>query len=151
MAVIGLDPKKDLVQYGVRGMKWGVRKKRSRVTGPEPVTIKTAPGQRVKAEGGRGRSPSDDAKRAAALKQKARASTLDSLSNSEIQTLVARMNLEQQYARLDPPKQNPVKGFLKGIAKTEVEAMQKGKKGPGLSALESAMAGEGYVGKRRKK
>ena len=150
LAFMDIDPEKDAVQYGVKGMRWGVRKRRGTSSGPVPVTVQTAPGQRVRTSGGQNRPPSDDAKKAAALRQKARASTIDSLSNAEIQTLVARMNLEQQYARLNPPKQNPAKKFLQGILKTEVEQLQKGKKGPGFQALEKSLATAGYASKHAK-
>lgn len=146
-------PGANLEHYGVKGMRWGRRKQRgSRPSGtPTPVTVSTRPGKRVQARGGQNRPASDDARKAAALKQKARASTIDSLSNKEIQDLVARLNLEQQYARLDPPKVNPVKSFVRSILKTELDAAMKGKAGPGVSALTRAAGGEGYVGKRRKK
>lgn len=85
-----------LSHYGVKGMKWGRRKDRS------PVDIQTSaePGKRVQAKGGENQPASEDARRAAAAKQKAKASTTDALSNKELQELVTRMNLEQQYSRL---------------------------------------------------
>lgn len=85
-----------LEHYGVKGMKWGVRRDRT----PTSVTVKTAPGKRVKAKGGKFQDPSEDAVTAARLRQQAKRSTTDSLSNKELQALVTRMNLEEQYDRL---------------------------------------------------
>jgi hypothetical protein len=88
-----------LEHYGVKGMKWGVRR---RSTTPTAVAVTTRPGKRVKTAGGKGQSASEDAVTAAVARQKAKKSTVDSLSNKELQNLVARMNLEQQYSRLAP-------------------------------------------------
>jgi hypothetical protein len=79
-------------------MKWGVRKKRPAVS----ATVTKTPGRKVKAQGGTGQKASTDAVTAAKLRQTAKKSSTDSLSNKELQALVQRMNLEQQYDRLRP-------------------------------------------------
>ena len=86
-----------LAHHGVKGMKWGVRKSRETV----PVSTKTAPGRKVKTSGGQNHSPSEDAIKAAKIRQQAKKSTTDSLSNKDLQDLVTRMNLEQQYSNLN--------------------------------------------------
>jgi hypothetical protein len=80
--------------YGVLGMKWGRRK------GAQAVTVKATPGRRVRAKGGKRQEASEDAITTAVSRQKARKSTTDALSNKELQALVTRMNLEQQYSKL---------------------------------------------------
>lgn len=89
-----------LEHHGIKGMKWGVRKKRPASTGPEKVTVTKTPGKRVKTSGGRQQHAHPDAVKAAINKQKARKSTTDSLSNAELKALINRMQMEQQYATI---------------------------------------------------
>lgn len=84
-----------LAHFGVKGMKWGVRKNRS-----SRVTVDTGPGGRIKTRGGHDRPPAADAVKAARLRQRAKKSRVTSLSNDELQTLLKRMNLEKQYKDL---------------------------------------------------
>lgn len=105
----------DLLHYGVKGMKWGVRRDRSGASsGPQDVSVKQKPGGYVKTSGGGGQSASADAIEARIYKQKAARSTTDSLSNKELQALVSRLNLEKQYDSLqfEPHRQSVVKRFI---------------------------------------
>lgn len=89
-----------LAHYGVQGMKWGVRKPSS--SGPQDVKVKTYLGNRiVRTTGGKKHGLSEDATKAAVSRQKAKKSNVRSLSNKELQDLVNRMNLEQQYSQLE--------------------------------------------------
>lgn len=106
-----------LAHYGVPGMKWGKRK--SSVSGPTKVQIVATPGKGVKATGGTGQSPHQDAAVSAALKQTARKSTTDALSDAELKRVVNRMNLEQQYGRLRPKSAGEqIAGALSGVLLT---------------------------------
>ena len=67
--------------FGVKGMKWGVRRGAGASNSPT----------------------SKDAAKASKFQQVAKKSGTRALSNEELQTLVTRMNLEQQYNRLKPP------------------------------------------------
>lgn len=71
-----------LAHFGVKGMRWGVRRS---------STSSTA---------------SEDAKRVAATKTKIRFGNTSRLSNKELQDVVTRMNLEQQYSNLTSKKRS---------------------------------------------
>ena len=130
-----------LEHYGVKGMKWGVHRRSSSLhedhtvdgstraklgfhkkpklsDGPATVEVKTVPGKRVKTSGGQNHSPSEDAIRTAKIKQQAKASTIDSLSTKELRDLVDRMNLEQQYDRLNPKQASLGEKFVKSTLST---------------------------------
>lgn len=93
----------ELNHYGVKGMRWGHRTDHS-----GPVTtavVQKRPGGpvRIKTAQGAGLKPSSDAVKAATFRQQAKKSGTQSLSNEQLQSLVTRMNLEKQYANLNPP------------------------------------------------
>lgn len=69
-----------LAHYGVKGMKWGKHK----------AAIKEA--------------RSADHIRTADIKSKAKTTRVSSLTNAELQTAIARMNLEKQWNTLNPKK-----------------------------------------------
>lgn len=71
-----------LAHYGVLGMKWGRRRRRSASSSSPPM--------------------SSEAAKALRLQTRAQTHGSKSLTNAELQQLVTRMNLENQYGRLNP-------------------------------------------------
>lgn len=106
-----------LEHVGVKGMKWGIRKREKAEPIPDGEYRVTAkPGQKVQVEGGRGLTPHEDAVRVAAAREAAKNSTTDSLSTKQLQELVTRTQLEQQYSKLTTPQnQNQMKNGLKKV------------------------------------
>lgn len=92
---------KHLAHYGIKGQRWGVRRN---LDGGVEVSTTSTPGKKVTAKGGKGQPAHEDAIKTAISKQKAKTSTTDSLSTKELQELVNRMNLEQQYSKLTNQK-----------------------------------------------
>jgi len=119
-----------LAHYGVKGMRWGV--KREANAGPAEAEFKQkTPGSRVKiktSKGG-GQKPADEAVEAKLFRQTAKKSGPQALSNRELQALVTRMNLEKQYAQLTPGDQRIISrgAFyakkLSGLGKATNEAV----------------------------
>ena len=113
----------ELKHYGVKGMKWGVRKDEAASRGgaskgPTSVVVaQKKPGKFAKTEGGQGHPLHDDAKTALEARQKAKTSTTDALSNAELRKAVERMNLEQQYNQLEFYNDRRSKGvrFVAGL------------------------------------
>jgi 2'-5' RNA ligase len=115
----------DLSHHGVKGMRWGVRRKN--VGSPDEVVVTTNTSRmgkaKIKTQGGKGQPPASDAVKVAAIKQKAKKSGVNSLSNEEMQAVVNRMNLEGQLSQ-KTQKPNPAGKFiadiLKNVAKQQV-------------------------------
>jgi RimJ/RimL family protein N-acetyltransferase len=84
-----------LAHFGVKGMKWGVRKDDA-LRGSTSVS-----------------EAHEDAVKAQAAKDKIKVSGVKSLSNTELQALVTRQNLEQNYVRLNPARVSAGKNFAK--------------------------------------
>lgn len=86
-----------LVHYGIKGMKWGVRRSDSELNSsrnsPDSDDVVSVKAKKKQVKKNRGKT--------------------DSLSNKELKELVERMNLEQQYARLKSEQNTIGKGQSK--------------------------------------
>ncbi|HPE27626.1 MAG TPA: hypothetical protein PLM10_02050 [Saccharofermentans sp.] len=107
-ALIQSDINSYLEHFGVKGMRWGVRKSTSGSSTtskePTPVSVITKAGSsKIATKGGTNLPADSDAKIAAGARQKLKKSGVNSLSNKEMQVLVNRMNLERQLTSLTPP------------------------------------------------
>lgn len=78
-----------LVHFGVKGMQWGVRKSQDH-GGSKTSTRKSS------------KSVSTDADNANQALTKIKKGGIKSVSNKELQDVITRMNLEQQYSRVAP-------------------------------------------------
>jgi uncharacterized membrane-anchored protein YjiN (DUF445 family) len=90
-----------LEHYGVKGMRWGTKK-----ANREPASSESAT--------------------SAAIRARAKTSSVKALSNKELQDAINRMNLEQQFKRLSTNERPVVTRFiastLQEIGKREVQA-----------------------------
>ncbi len=83
-----------LEHFGVKGMKWGKRRASSDDGSSSTSSVKVTPIEKPKA--------SADATAVSTYKSKVASGGVDALSTKELQQLVNRQNLEQQYERLNP-------------------------------------------------
>lgn len=120
----------EMFHYGVKGMKWGVRsvdkdsqptlirEKQSRRDSKDVTVTQRKAGKYVKTKGGERQKATDDAVRAAAARQKAKKSTTDALTNAELKAAVDRMQLEQQYSKLNSKTKRRGSGFVSRLFKS---------------------------------
>ena len=92
----------DLQHYGVKGMRWGVRRSQAELDRAAGRTPRKS--RKEKRADKKAASSSSDAQAASAALKKAKKNGVQSLSNQELQTLNARLNLEQNYSRLTSPQ-----------------------------------------------
>lgn len=85
-----------LAHFGIKGMRWGVRRPRG-----ADGTVE-------------GHSSATDAEKARDFHTRAKTHGLHTLSNQELEHLTKRMNLEQQYNRLSDTKSSGVERVKKG-------------------------------------
>lgn len=112
-----------LEHYGVKGMKWGVRKsdKTSNVSGN---TVRSSKRGKIKgvelSEDNKKSStrPSDDKTQASILEKKVKTGSTDVLSNKELEKLLERKNLEKRYQEITTKeKERGVVGFGRSVVK----------------------------------
>lgn len=92
-----LDAKGAMSHHGVKGMKWGVRRKAT--VGAQEVIVSDKR-KKLKTSGGEGHPAHSDAVRARTSGQVAKKSGVKALSNAELKAFNERLNLEQNYKRL---------------------------------------------------
>jgi hypothetical protein len=98
-----------LAHHGVKGMRWGVRRKAT--VGAQEVIVSDRR-KKIKTSGGKGFPAHADAIRVHKIGQVGRKSGLKALSNEELQAFNQRLNLEQQTKRLSFSNQSPPKKFV---------------------------------------
>lgn len=115
-------------QYGVKGMRWGVKRSRAQID-----------------------AASEDATKAGEIRTKVKRSGTSAASNAELQTLVKRMQLEQQYSDLAAKRSTKSKGrqFIEKTARREIEGVIAGNPGPIGKAIQEART-PGKPGRHRK-
>lgn len=126
-----------LSHYGVKGMKWGVRRRSTGFLGrrsskPEPSA--------------------DKARAEAARAKLGKRGNADTLSNEELRLLINRMNQEQSLSRLlATQKSNTVTAFVtKKVKETAADEFSRFAQGKETKIIGTALA-LGAKGKHRKK
>lgn len=124
-----------LKHYGVKGMKWGVRKS-DRTQNVDGGRVRTSKKGKVKGvelskqSERSARTPSADKTRASVIEKKIKTGSVDSVSNKELQDLIKRKNLEEQYSSLTTKEKNKGlvgfgRSFVKDLAKEESKKFVK--------------------------
>jgi hypothetical protein len=98
-----------LTHHGVKGMRWGVRRKAT--VGPREVIISDKR-KKIKTKGGEGHPASADAVRARTSGQIAKKSGYKALSDQQLREYTNRLNLEANAKRLDYAEKPAAKKFV---------------------------------------
>jgi hypothetical protein len=107
-----------LEHYGIKGMKWGRRQASSDGGSSSTSSVTATPIVKPKA--------SADASAVNTYKSRVAAGGVDALSTKELQQLVNRQNLEQQYAKLNPAPMTAGQKFMKETLPTVVDVAKVG-------------------------
>lgn len=125
-----------LEHYGVKGMKWGVRRT------PEQLGRARAARKARKAEAkaqkkaDQSRAPSKDAVEAATYRRVAKNAGTSSLSNQELDALLKRMKLETRYVEaLGDDRKSAGRIFLENLADIEFQAHQRNQESPTVQTV----------------
>lgn len=78
-----------LAHYGVKGMKWGVRRSRQQLESSREAATAKSTKKKIKSQG------------------------LDSLTNDELKTYLERMDLEKRYKKANPDFKDEAGKFIK--------------------------------------
>ena len=117
-----------LTHHGIKGMRWGVR--RRNIGTSSEVTVKTTPSKmaktKIRTSGGAGRPAHADAVAARTTEQILKRSGSHALANDVLQTLALRLNLERSVKQASSAT-SPVKSFvaktLSNVAKQQANAV----------------------------
>ena len=110
-----------LEHHGVKGMRWGIRRKAT--VGPQEVIVSDKR-KKLKTSGGKGHPAATEAISARKSGQIAKKSGVKALSNAELRAFNERLNLEQNFNRLTFNDKSAGEKFVRTIL---------GKKGPGVA------------------
>lgn len=127
-----------LSHFGKKGMKWGVRNE-SRPSGPQSVTV-TDNRKKLKTSGGKGFPSHSDAISSRTVGQIAKKSGTRAVSNADLKKYNERLNLEQNFKRLQYQDSSLGKKFVLTVLR------KKG--GPGIEAAGKAALNSSYARKK---
>ena len=103
-----------LSHYGVKGMRWGVRRTRRQLAKASKL--------REKADKAEAKAGGKSAESMPSAKAKKKTKVSD-LSDQELRQRLNRMNMEKQYAELTSPKGSPLKKAGKKVAANVVRGV----------------------------
>jgi 2'-5' RNA ligase len=106
LASLGFIGEDELEHYGVKGMRWGVRREREAPSAVTPTAASVVPHgakrkTKIEVAGGENHHAHEDAIKVAESKVKLKRSGVNALSNKELQDMAKRLQLENQVAMLN--------------------------------------------------
>lgn len=108
---IEVDEENDLVHYGVKGMRWGVRRSRAQL----------AKGKKEKGHEGEN-EPKPVGK--AAIKTSTKRVNPKDLTDAQLKRRIERLNMEKQYSKLTKPPDGAAKKLAKFVSDSAMKAVK---------------------------
>jgi len=142
-----------LEHYGIKGMKWGVRKRDTSADGTVEVQTGITKSGRasVATKGGAGFEPHKDAVGAARTRQVLEKSGTHALSNKELQDLATRLNLERQVGQLTAAPPSKGQQFVAQLlGQTGKQQINRVVNQQATKAVDNAMANAGNSRAKKK-
>lgn len=120
-----------LSHYGIKGMKWGVRRTPEQLGRARKARKARKAAEKEQKKVDRARPASKDAVEAATARRVAKNAGTSSLSNQELESLLKRMKLEERYVEtLGADRKSAGRIFLESIVNLEFQAHQQNKESP---------------------
>lgn len=120
-----------LSHYGVKGMKWGVRRTPEQLGRARKARKARKAAAKEQKKVDRTRPASEDAVKAATYRRVAKNAGTSSLSNQELDALLKRVNLEERYvAALGADQKSLGRIFVESLVNLEFQAHQKNQNSP---------------------
>jgi len=139
-----------LSHYGIKGMRWGVRRAQAVTTQTHIDTGLRKRQTKVQAKGGESQPAHEDAVKAATAKQIVKKSGTDALSTQQLRELANRLQVENQVGILMSSKgrrfveqqiqQEGKQALKKGAVSAAPRVLKKAKKGAATAAAVGALA-----------
>jgi 2'-5' RNA ligase len=143
-----------LMHYGVKGMRWGVRREQAITTQTHIDTGLLRRKTQIQAKGGQSHPPHQDAVKVEVARQKLKKSGAAALSNQELREMRDRIQLETQVKSLmtkrgkkqvqkqleESGKQQLQRGIGIGLAKGAPHVLKKAKRAGAVAGAAAALA-----------
>lgn len=110
----------ELKHWGIKGMKWGVRRYQNKDGSLTPA------GKKRYSDGSTSSSSTSKSSQTSQTSQQPKKKTVSEMSDQELRDAVNRLRLEQDYAKLNPEKVSRGKKFVDNLLDETLSGVARG-------------------------